>query len=154
MMSLPRRLVGATLATLLLAGCAKSPAPPPPPVAPAVPLAAQLQQVGRFAGILPCNGCDGIRTELLLAGNWEGVQRYHLTQTYLGAAPGTQSVEREGAWVTLRGVPSDDQATVYQLDPDRPGERRHFIVVDERSIQLLDDAMEPVGEPLVRVDGR
>ncbi|MFN8644715.1 MAG: hypothetical protein U0802_24765 [Candidatus Binatia bacterium] len=54
----------------------------------------------------------------------------------------------------LRSVPEDEKATVYQLDPDRPGQRRHFIVVDERSIRLLDDGLEPIGEPLVRVDAR
>ncbi len=40
------------------------------------------------------------------------------------------------------------------IDPDRPGQCRHFMVVDDRTIRLLDDALEPVGAPLMRVDGR
>ena len=119
-----------------------------------MPLAVELPQVGHFSGTLPCNGCDGVRTDLLLAGNWEGVQRYHLRETYIGGAQNSRTVEREGAWVKLRGVPEDETATVYQLDPDTPLQRRHFIVVDERSIRLLDDALEPIGDPLVRVDAR
>ncbi|HSQ00648.1 MAG TPA: copper resistance protein NlpE N-terminal domain-containing protein [Candidatus Dormibacteraeota bacterium] len=150
---LSRVFAGWIVATLVLAGCAKPP-PAPPPAAPPGPHAADLPQVGRFAGVLPCSGCDGVRTELLLAGNWDGLQLYHLRETYLGAAQGTRTVEREGAWVKLRGVPENEQATVYQLDPDRPGQRRHFIVVDDRTIRLLDDALEPIGEPLVRVDAR
>ena len=152
---MPRRPFAWLLVTALaLAACAKPP-PAPPPAAPApIARAADLPQVGRFAGVLPCNGCQGVRTELLLAGNWEGLQLYHLSETYLGASQGTRTVEREGAWVKLRGVPDNDEATVYQLDPEVPGQRRHFIVVDERSIRLLDDAMMPIGEPLVRVDGR
>lgn len=146
-------LTAGILAALAFAACA-TPPPAPPPVADPGPRAADLPQVGRFAGVLPCRGCDGVRTELLLAGDWEGLQRYHLRETYLGTAQGTRTVEREGAWVTLRGVPEDETATVYQLDPDRPGQRRHFIVVDERSIRLLDDALQPIGEPLVRVNAR
>jgi hypothetical protein len=151
----PRAAIICVIGMLALAGCAKR-VPPPAPVANATPVrrAADLPQVGRFAGVLPCSGCDGIRTDLLLAGDWEGLQLYHLTETYLGPTQGGRSVEREGTWVTLRGVPDNEQAIVYQLDPDRPGQRRHFVVVDERSIQLLDDALEPIGQPLVRIDGR
>ena len=150
---MPRRLLAWLLVTALALGaCAKPPPAPPPAASAPIARAADLPQVGRFAGVLPCNGCQGVQTELLLAGNWEGLQLYHLRETYLGASQGTRTVESEGTWVKLRGVPDDESATVYQLDPDRPGQRRHFIVVDERSIRLLDDALEPVGEPLVRVD--
>jgi hypothetical protein len=143
-----------TVAGLALGACARpAPAPPAPP-APAL-RAADLPPVGRFQGVLPCRDCDGVRTEILLAGNWEGVNLYHLTETYVGARPQDErTVEREGAWTALRGVPENDAAIVYQLDPDRPGQRRHFLVVDERTIRLLDDALQPVGAPLVRVDAR
>src|SRR5262245_10212743 len=107
------------LATLALVACAKrAPAPPPPAAAAPGPRAADLPQVGRFAGTLPCSDCDGVRTELLLAGNWEGLQLYHMSETYLGAAQNGRTVEREGAWVKLRGIPANEEATVYQLDPD------------------------------------
>ncbi len=148
---LRRPLAQLLIAALTLTACAKAPPAPPPAAVPA-PRAAELPQVGRFSGVLPCRGCDGVRTELLLAGNWEGLQLYHLSETYLGGTQGTRTVESEGTWITLRGVPDDETATIYQLDPDRAGQRRHFIVVDERSIRLLDDALEPVGDPLVRVD--
>lgn len=147
--------IAGLLVAAALAGCATRPPPPaPPPAPPPGPRAAELPPVGRFAGVLPCDGCDGIRTELLLAGNWDGVQLYHLRETFLGGAQNGRVVEREGQWVTTRGVPDNEQAIVYQLDPERAGQRRHFIVVDERSIRLLDDALQPLGEPLVRVDGR
>lgn len=150
-----RPLVLVTVTALAIGACARpAPVPPPPPPAPVV-RAADLPPVGRFRGVLPCSGCDGVRTELLLAGNWEGLQLYHLTETYLGApSQGDRTVEREGAWTTLRGTPDNDAAILYQLDPDRAGQRRHFIVVDERTIRLLDDALQPVGAPLTRVDGR
>jgi hypothetical protein len=143
-----------TATGLALGACARPEAPAPPPPEPGL-RAVDLPPVGRFRGVLPCPDCDGVRTEILLAGNWEGVNLYHLTETYVGATPpGGRTVEREGAWTALRGVPENDAAVVYQLDPDRPGQRRHFLVVDERTIRLLDDALRPIGDPLVRVDGR
>jgi hypothetical protein len=143
------------LAVLALSGCSqRQPAAPPVPGPAAGPRAADLPPVGRFAGILPCSDCDGIRTELVLGANWEGLQLYHLRETFLGGPRNGRTVEREGHWATLRGVPDDEQAIVYQIDPDRAGQHRDFIVVDERRIRLLDDALQPIGEPLVRVDGR
>lgn len=143
------------LGLLALGACSRpAPAPPPPPEPPAV-RATDLPAVGHFRGVLPCAGCEGVRTDLLLSGNWEGVQRYHLVETYVGGAQQSErTVEREGVWTTLRGTPTNDAAKIYQLDPDRPGQCRHFMVVDDRTIRLLDDALEPVGAPLMRVDGR
>lgn len=137
-----------------LAACGRQVAPPPAPPPPPMLRAADLPKVGHFAGVLPCADCQGIRTELVLAGDWDGLNRYRLIETYLGTNQGDRTVEREGAWVTLRGVPDDETATVYQLDPDVAGARRHFLVVDERTLSLLDDFMQPIGEPLTRVDGR
>lgn len=149
-----RRASLALVALAALAACGRTPPPAPPaPAVPPPPRAADLPRVGRFAGVLPCADCRGVRTELLLAGDWDGVTRYHLTETYLGTAQGDRTVEREGAWIILRGVPADESATVYQLDPDVAGARRHFLVVDERTLNLLDDYLQPIGEPLTRVDG-
>lgn len=149
-----RSLVALIIAACGFAACGRQAAPPPAPAAPPMPRAADLPKVGHFSGVLPCADCQGIRTELVLAGDWDGLNRYRLTETYLGTGQGDRRVEREGAWVTLRGVPDDETATVYQLDPDVAGARRHFLVVDERTLSLLDDFMQPVGEPLTRVDGR
>jgi hypothetical protein len=149
-----RSLAVLIVAAGALAACGRPTAAPPAPAAPPMPRAADLPKVGHFAGVLPCADCQGIRTELVLAGDWEGLNRYRLTETYLGTGQGDRTVEREGAWVTLRGVPDDETATVYQLDPDVAGARRHFLVVDERTLSLLDDFMQPVGEPLTRVDAR
>lgn len=148
-------LLLALLLPLLLAACGRPAGPAPAPVpTPEQPRAADLPRVGLFAGVLPCADCQGIRTELLLAGDWDGFNRYHLTETYLGTHQGDRTVAREGAWVSLRGVPDDETAIVYQLDPDVAGARRHFLVVDERTLSLLDDFLQPIGAPLTRIDQR
>lgn len=153
-MSSRRSLAALIVVACGLAACGRPTVAPPAPSAPPLPRAANLPRVGHFAGVLPCADCTGIRTELILAGDWDGLNRYHLTETYLGTTQGDRTVEREGAWTTLRGVPDDDAATVYQLDPDVAGARRHFLVVDERTLSLLDDFLQPVGEPLTRVDAK
>lgn len=152
----PRALAAVLAVSAFAFACSRPGPAPPPPQPSAVPArAADLRPVGRFRGVLPCADCEGVRTDLLLAGNWEGVQRYHLSETWVGVPPRPDhTAEREGTWVTLRGVPGNAAAKVYQLDPDLPGRHRHFLVVDDRSLRLLDDALDPVGAPLVRVDGR
>lgn len=144
-----RRLALAGLA--LAAGCARAtPAPPALPITPTPEVrASDLPRVGRFAGVLPCADCPGVRAELTLASDWDGRYRYRLVEARLD---GGDTLESEGTWTVLRGTPDAPDAVVYQLDPDRAGYRRHFIVLDERRIRLLDEALSPVGEPLVRTD--
>lgn len=134
----------------LSAGCRRAPvAPPPAAVAPPAVRVTDLPRVGRFTGVLPCAGCAGVQTELTLASDWEGRYRYRLVETRLD---GGETLESEGTWTVLRGTPDEPDSVVYQLDPDRPGQRRHFLVLDERRISLLDESLSPIGEPLSRAD--
>ncbi len=135
----------------LVAGCRRAAVPAPPPAAAPTPVvrATDLPRVGHFTGVLPCAGCPGVRTELTLASDWDGRYRYRLIETRLD---GGETLESEGTWTVLRGTPEAPDSVVYQLDPDRPGQRRHFLVLDERRIQLLDESLSPIGEPLSRAD--
>ena len=145
----------AALALLLAAACGRpSVVPPPPPPEPPPLRASDLPRVGHFAGTVPCPDCSGIDVELVLSADWDGRNLYHLVETRRGAPGGDARVESEGIWTSSRGTPEDPGAVVYQLNPDRPGQRRYFVVVNERSIRLLDDSLTPTGAPLTRVDGR
>jgi hypothetical protein len=90
----------------------------------------------------------------VLSSDWDGRNLYHLVEIRRGARGGDQRLESEGLWQSGRGTPSDAEAVVYQLNPDRPGQRRYFVVVDERTIQPLDERLAPTGAPLTRVDSR
>lgn len=157
-MSPPSRAMrqpGMVLALLLAAGCGRaSVAPPPLPPDPPPLRATDLPRVGHFAGTVPCADCTGIDVELVLSADWDGRNLYHLVEIRRGAPGGDARVESDGIWTSSRGTPEDPGAVVYQLNADRPGQRRYFVVVNERSIRLLDDSLTPTGAPLTRVDGR
>jgi copper homeostasis protein (lipoprotein) len=133
------------LVLLTASGCprrAAEPTAPAPPPTPAV-RAQALPLVGRFVGTLPCADCSGIETELTLAGDWDGRALYPLKETYVGAPGGNRTVESDGTWISERGTAFDPAAKVYQLDPGT-GATRSFVVVDERTIRLLDADLQPL----------
>jgi hypothetical protein len=97
----------------------------------------------RFAGDLPCADCPGIRTELTLtrkgAGWAEGT--YSLSETYLERGGPRVTT---GDWTTLRGDAADEDATVYELEPDHPERSRHFLRVgDDAALKALDRDLKP-----------
>lgn len=123
-----RRLIPPTLAILALTACAHA-APEP--------------LVLRFTGVLPCADCPGIRTELTLtrkAPGWaEGT--YSLSETYLERGGPRVTT---GEWTTLRGDADDEDATVYELEPDRPEHARHFLRLgDDAALKALDRDLKP-----------
>jgi copper homeostasis protein (lipoprotein) len=134
-----RRLIGALgfAAAIAVAGCSTAApharrAPAPEPL------------VLRFSGTLPCADCPGIATTLTLtrkAAGWaEGT--YRLEQTYIGRGGPRVTT---GDWTTLRGDATDDNATVYELDPDKTQGAQHFLRVgDDVALRLLDGDMKPL----------
>jgi copper homeostasis protein (lipoprotein) len=89
----------------------------------------------RFEGMLPCAGCDGINTELTL---YNDGLRYAMTERYVGASAPKRVFKSEGLWTTLRGHGDDPDATVFELDYDKPGKERHFLRLSEDEIKLVD----------------
>jgi len=143
---------------LLLAACSRRDAAPPPPNPTPAVRADALPLVGRFAGTLPCADCAGIQTELTLASDWDGRALFRLRETYVGGPYDGRTVETDGVWTTQRGTPADRAAIVYQLAFTDPPHTRAFVVIDERSIRLLDADLRPlpsaVPSSLTRIDGR
>ncbi len=104
----------------------------------------------RFAGVLPCADCAGIRTELAL---WveppgELATRYLLRETYLDTGDGDRTFESEGEWVVLRGSATDPDATVYELDPGRPDRTRRFLRRGDYELELLDRERREIASDL------
>ncbi|MES2341323.1 MAG: copper resistance protein NlpE [Pseudomonadota bacterium] len=132
-----------------LAACsppaAKAPAAPPAPVA-AVPAAEALTM--SFSGLLPCADCPGLKTELTLTRDapYSRDGTYRLVETYLErGAPFTTT----GKWGALRGDAVDPDATVYELDPDKPNGARHFLRVgNDEALKALDGDMKPLPDSL------
>ena len=94
--------------------------------------------VGDFRGLLPCADCAGIDTVVILIRDHpnSGDGTYQLLEIYPGKSevPFTSS----GRWTTLRGTDKDENAIVYQLNPDQTEPVKYFKHIDEKTIRLLD----------------
>jgi uncharacterized lipoprotein NlpE involved in copper resistance len=102
--------------------------------------------LGPFVGTLPCADCPGITTSLTLTREGEFVAEgtYRLEETYIDrGAP----IVTTGDWTTLRGDAADEDAVVYQLEPDQPEKSRAFVKLNETTIRLLDADMKAVPGP-------
>jgi copper homeostasis protein (lipoprotein) len=104
--------------------------------------------LGPFLGVLPCADCAGISTELTLRRKAEGWAEGSYVLRELRADKRRPAVV-SGPWTTLRGDAIDDDAVVYQLDPNDPMKSRHFLKVGDRTVQALDDNLRPLpaGQP-------
>lgn len=81
---------------------------------------------GTYAGTLPCADCEGIQTELTLAGDGS----YTLRRRYLGKA-GQQPIEDTGTWQATSG-----NAGVL-LDADNPDRRTEYRFTNGNTLKLL-----------------
>lgn len=91
----------------------------------------------RFVGALPCDDCDGIRTELLLRGDGT----FRLTETYLGRIASRPVVE-VGKWTTLRGNARDLDAVVYRINYDKLTTARNYLLLPDGNIKQIDENQE------------
>ena len=91
-----------------------------------------------YQGVLPCADCSGLDTELTLYRNagTDAPETYSLRETYLGKP--AKPLISAGKWTILRGTPDNADATIYQLNPDKPQEVRNFLVVNDNQIRQLD----------------
>lgn len=94
--------------------------------------------LGVFEGISPCADCERIKMKLTLYTDpaTQGAAGYSLEQVYVGK--GDQKFTEEGSWDYLRGTPTDENATVYILNPDRPKENQmYFLKISDNEIKML-----------------
>lgn len=103
-----------------------------------------------YEGLLPAASCPGIVYSLSIR-NWEhsGDGTFLLSLTYKEAENGKdQTVTYEGKRYTLRGMPGNDNATVWQLVPDNEKQIFYFLVEDGQTLTLLDNKMERIQSKL------
>jgi hypothetical protein len=90
-------------------------------VASGAPLPGTAIVFGVYKGTLPCGDCSGLDTVLRLyaKGKFDTTYAFYIrTQTYRGAPHGDVVLTDRGDWALLRGDATDENATVYQLNPD------------------------------------
>lgn len=96
--------------------------------------------LGNFEGVLPCEGCGGVKTELTLYQDIANSENnsYTLKETYLGGKTGDTTFTSTGKWDILKGTPTDKDATIYFLNYEEPDDARYFLKQSDSSVLMLD----------------
>jgi copper homeostasis protein (lipoprotein) len=104
--------------------------------------------LGVYKGTLPCADCEGLDTVLRLyaKGKFDTTYAFFVrTQTYRGAPHGDVTISDRGEWAVLRGDADDENATVYQLNPDDEKRSEALVVQDKgASLMQLDRDFKPI----------
>jgi copper homeostasis protein (lipoprotein) len=103
-----------------------------------------MHGVGTWQGTTPCADCCGIITTLTLydkAQNDTTEALYKLHLQYIGR---NSSFSEYGLWTTLRGISGNPDATVYQLNPDKPNNAQYYLRVNDDTLQQLDRDKKPI----------
>jgi copper homeostasis protein (lipoprotein) len=108
-------------------------------IASGAPRAGAAILLGVYKGSLPCADCSGLDTVLRLyaKGKFDTTYAFYVrTQTYRGAPHGDVTISDRGEWTVLRGDAVDDNATVYQLNPDDE-QRSEALLVQDKGAALM-----------------
>jgi predicted secreted protein len=104
--------------------------------------------LGVYKGTLLCADCEGLDTVLRLytKSKVDFTYAYYVrTQTYRGAPHGDVTISDRGEWALLRGDADDENATVYQLNPDDEKRSEALVVQDKgASLMQLDRDLKPI----------
>lgn len=121
-------------------------------VASGAPPASRAVLFGVYKGTLPCADCSGLDTELKLYAKSRFDTTYALyieTRTYRGTRNGDVAYSDRGEWAVLKGSASDPNATVYQLNPDRPSESQFYLLRDRGAVlQQLDRELKAISSQM------
>ena len=115
------------------------------PTAPPIGKPAVL--MGIYKGTLPCADCSSLDTELRLyaAGKFNFTDTIFIrTQTYRGAPHGDVVFSDRGEWALLRGDAVDENASVYQLNPNSPESESYLVQKNGDTLTQLDRNQRPI----------
>lgn len=101
-------------------------------------------QIHSYEGLLPAASCPGIEYSLTIRNRQHsGDGTFMLTLNYKEAENGEdQAFTYTGKRLTLRGIPGDDNATVWQCTTDDGKQTFNFLCEDEKTLTLLNDKFE------------
>lgn len=104
--------------------------------------------LGVYKGTLPCADCEGLDTVLRLyaKAKFDTTYAFYVrTQTYRGAPHGDVVMTDRGDWAVLRGDATDENATVYQLNPDDEKNSDSLLLQDNgNALVQLDRDQKPI----------
>lgn len=101
-------------------------------------------QTHSYEGLLPAASCPGIEYKLTIRNlEHSGDGTFQLTLTYKEAANGKdRTITYNGKRLTMRGIPGDDNATVWQCIADDNNKVFNFLREDANTLTLLNNKCE------------
>ena len=140
-----RLLISAVLlASTALSGSSRAQGPSQTTEAP--PHAAY--SLGTFVGNMPCADCPGITVKLILYAKGPNEltnTTYRMELIYQGKK--VKPFVTNGKWTVLHGMPGNPAATIYQLNPDKPGQEQNFLRLSADAIKQLDRNKQEINSP-------
>lgn len=113
-----------------------------------VPAASDAVLIGFYKGTLPCADCSGLDTELKLyaKGKFDMTDAFYVeTRTYRATRNGDLAYSDRGLWTVLKGSAINPNATVYQLNPDKPSETQAYLLKQNgAALEQLDRELKPI----------
>ncbi len=98
-----------------------------------------------YEGSLPCADCSEIKTRLeIFIDNANAEPPFILKQAFIGKKDEDQAVIDHGIFGKLKGEFRGNDATVYELNPDKPEKKMYFLRVHADTLRLVDRNMKEI----------
>lgn len=91
-----------------------------------------------YEGSLPCADCSEIKTRLEILIDYSNPEPpFILKQAYIGSNDEDRTSITHGIYGSLKETYRNNDATVYELNPDKPNERMYFLRVNDDTLKML-----------------
>lgn len=98
-----------------------------------------------YEGSLPCADCSEIKTRLeLFIDHSNAEPPFIIKQAFIGKKDEDQAVIDHGVYGTLKGEYRGNDATIYDLNPDKQEKRMYFLRVHADTLRLVDRNMKEI----------
>jgi hypothetical protein len=102
-----------------------------------------------YEGLLPCADCSEIRARLEILIDYSNPEPpFILKQACIGANDEDKTSITHGIYGTLREMYRDNDATVYELNPDKPKETMYFLRVNDDTLKMLNREIKEIKSEL------
>lgn len=102
-----------------------------------------------YEGSLPCADCSEIKTRLEILVDYSNPEPpFILKQAFIGSKEEDKTAITHGVYGTLKETYRDNDATVYELNPDKPNERIYFLRVNDDTLKMLNRDIKEIKSEL------
>lgn len=102
-----------------------------------------------YEGSLPCADCSEIKTRLEILIDYSNPEPpFILKQAYIGSKEEDKTAIRHGVYGTLKETYRNNDATVYELNPDKSKETMYFLRINDDTLKMLNREIKGIQSQL------